>query len=153
MRAAAIRISQSFPILAASSLYETAPVGYQNQPSFLNAVLEIESPADPGELHREILNIETDLGRRRTFVNAPRTIDIDILLIGDIVVQTRDLTIPHPRMQQRAFVLVPLAEIAGNRIHPTLQRSIGDLLGDLGDVSRDVVPVEGPEWVKGTGQG
>lgn len=150
MRAAAGHIGRSFQLIAASSLYETAPVGYQNQPRFLNAVLEIETELSPRELLGAILDIEADLGRRRSFANAPRTIDIDVLLYGDYVLQDDDLAIPHPRMHKRAFVIAPLAEISPDMVHPRLGCAMRDLLAELGDVSRDVAAIEGPEWISAT---
>lgn len=151
MRAAARRISQRFHLTAASSLYETAPVGYQNQPRFLNAVLEIETELSPRGLLDAVLEVEADLGRRRSFANAPRTIDIDVLLYGNYVLRDESLAIPHPRMHKRAFVVAPLAEVAPDLVHPRLGRTMRELLADLGDVSLDVTAIEGPEWVTGAG--
>ena len=147
MRNATRRIRQAFPLLAASSLYETTPVGFQNQPAYLNAALIIDAPDDPHRVHRIITDIEADLGRKRTFVNAPRTIDIDILLLGDQVVQSDELSIPHPRMLERAFVMVPLAEIAPDVLHPVTGRSMTELAAELGDTSSEVWIVEDPGWV------
>jgi 2-amino-4-hydroxy-6-hydroxymethyldihydropteridine diphosphokinase len=147
MRNAVRRIRQSVKIDAVSSLYETAPVGFQNQPPFLNAVLSIDSPDDPQELHRLLQEIEADLGRKRTFANAPRTIDIDILLFGEHVIADATLEIPHPKMTNRAFVLVPLAEIAPSDEHPVHGKSFRQLALELGDTSEDVWVVDGPEWV------
>ena len=148
LRNAVSRIRQTLPLLAASSLYETAPVGFQNQPAFLNAALAVDAPDDPRELHRIVQDVEVDLGRKRTFSNAPRTIDIDILLLGELTVNVDDLEIPHPRMSDRAFVLVPLAEIAPDAVHPVLGSTITELLANLGDTSDDVWPIAGPEWVE-----
>jgi 2-amino-4-hydroxy-6-hydroxymethyldihydropteridine diphosphokinase len=147
MRSAARRIRQLFQNVSVSSLYETSPVGFQNQPAFLNAVVAAEAPDDPREVHRLVREIEADLGRRRTFANAPRTIDIDILLLDDTIITEPNLQIPHPRMHGRAFVLVPLAEIAPDLTHPALSRTITELLDDLGDTSNAVWPVMGPEWI------
>lgn len=147
MRNAARRIRQALPLLGVSSLYETAPVGFQNQPAFLNAVLVVDAPDDPHELHRIIQDVEADLGRKRTFVNAPRTIDIDILLHGDLVLSNESLDVPHPRMTERAFVLVPLAEVAPDEIHPASGQPITELVEALGDTSGAVWAVEDQGWI------
>ena len=99
-------------LTAASSLYRTAPVGYLDQPDFVNAVVAIETRLDPAALLEQLLLIEAQFGRKRSTRNAPRTLDLDLLLHGDQRVNSPRLTLPHPRMAQRAFVLVPLAEIA-----------------------------------------
>ena len=98
-------------VYAVSSLYRTAPVGYADQPDFLNAVAALETTLTPHALLGALLGIEAAMGRRRTFANAPRVIDLDLLLYQDFSLQTAELTVPHPRMHQRAFVLVPLAEL------------------------------------------
>jgi 2-amino-4-hydroxy-6-hydroxymethyldihydropteridine diphosphokinase len=95
-----------------SSLYRTAPVGYLDQPDFVNAVAEIETHLDPAALLDQLLLIEGRFGRERSTRNAPRTLDLDLLLHGNRSVTSPRLTLPHPRMAERAFVLVPLAEIA-----------------------------------------
>lgn len=101
-----------------SSLYQSAPVGYLDQPDYMNAVAQIETALAPRALLDELLGIERRYGRVRDFPNAPRTLDLDIVLYGDNVVQEPGLTIPHPRMHERAFVLVPLAEIAPDLVVP-----------------------------------
>lgn len=95
-----------------SSVYETAPVGYTEQPSFFNMVVEVESRQSSDELLKTLQQIEQRLGRERLFKNGPRTIDLDILFYNGEDIQSEHLTVPHPRMQERAFVLAPLAEIA-----------------------------------------
>lgn len=95
-----------------SSVYETAPVGYTEQPSFFNMVVEVESHQSSDELLNTLQQIEQRLGRERLFKNGPRTIDLDILFYNGEDIQSEHLTVPHPRMQERAFVLAPLAEIA-----------------------------------------
>lgn len=95
-----------------SSLYRTAPVGYDNQPDFINAVAEVETSLSPLELLRAILQLENQHGRERLFPNAPRVLDLDLLLYDDVAMRTTELTLPHPRMHERGFVLLPLAEIA-----------------------------------------
>lgn len=105
-------------LVRASSLYRSAPVGYANQPDFVNAVAEIETELGPAALLEELLKIEVRLGRARTFPNAPRTLDLDLLLYGAQIVAEPGLTVPHPRMHERAFVLAPLAEIAPEAVVP-----------------------------------
>lgn len=95
-----------------SSLYRTAPVGYDNQPDFINAVAEVETTLEPLALLRALLALEDTHGRERPFPNAPRVLDLDLLLYDDIDMRTPELTLPHPRMQDRGFVMLPLAEIA-----------------------------------------
>lgn len=95
-----------------SSLYRTAPVGYVDQPDFINAVAAIETSLDPITLLDALLNLELDEGRARSFKNAPRTLDLDVLIYGDQVLESERLILPHPRMGNRAFVLFPLQEIA-----------------------------------------
>jgi 2-amino-4-hydroxy-6-hydroxymethyldihydropteridine diphosphokinase len=99
-------------LLAASSLYRSAPLGYTVQPDFVNAVAEIETRLGARALLGELLATEARFGRTRTFPNAPRTLDLDLLLYGDRVIAEAGLVVPHPRMHERAFVLAPLAEIA-----------------------------------------
>jgi 2-amino-4-hydroxy-6-hydroxymethyldihydropteridine diphosphokinase len=130
-------------LVAVSSLYETAPVGYLEQPPFLNAVVGMETEFAPGELLRELLAIERELGRTRTFPNAPRTVDLDLLLMDDTVMDSTDLTLPHPRLRERAFVLVPLVEIAPDAWHAGLNVSAAELLEaltDRGGVQRLATP-------------
>ena len=99
-------------LLMQSSLYRTAPVGYADQPDFINAVAAVDTELSPRELLDALLAIELNHGRVRQFANAPRTLDLDVLLYDDAEVHETGLTIPHPRMHERAFVLAPLSEIA-----------------------------------------
>jgi len=99
-------------LLKCSSFYKSAPVGIVNQPDYINTVVEIDTALTPLELLKKLLKIELQHGRIRTFRNAPRTLDLDILLYGNLKINDDKLTIPHPRMTQRAFVLYPLMEIA-----------------------------------------
>ncbi len=114
-----------------SSVYETPPVGYIDQRPFLNMVVELEVKLESLQLLAVCQQIETDLDRKRTFENGPRTIDLDILLFNDEYRDLDSLQLPHPRMVERAFVLVPLCEIAPNQIVPTTDKAIEELLLDL----------------------
>ena len=97
--------------LARSALYRTAPIGYENQPDFLNGVAKIDTALEPHALLAGLQKIERDLGRERSFRDAPRTIDLDLLLYGDQTISSAELKVPHPRMHERAFVLKPLLEL------------------------------------------
>ena len=114
-----------------SSLFETEPVGYEDQPDFINAVLEIGTPLTPRELLAAVKEIEQRMGRTWTVRFGPRIIDVDILLFGQRVIDEPGLTIPHPRMHERRFVLGPLAEIAPEAVHPVLKKSVMELYRDL----------------------
>jgi 2-amino-4-hydroxy-6-hydroxymethyldihydropteridine diphosphokinase len=105
-------------VLVASSLYRSAPVGYADQPDFINAVAKVQTRLSPHELLDALHAIENRHGRRRSVRNAPRTLDLDLLLYGTLVVDEDGLTLPHPRMHERAFVLLPLAEIAPEALLP-----------------------------------
>ena len=94
-----------------SSLYKTKPIGKIDQPDFINAAIEVEGDISPENLHAALQNIETQAGRIRVELNEPRTLDLDILLIDDLIMKTKKLIVPHPRMHQRQFVIVPLFEI------------------------------------------
>jgi 2-amino-4-hydroxy-6-hydroxymethyldihydropteridine diphosphokinase len=118
-------------VIAVSSLYETEPVGYLDQPPFLNAVAAIETTLAPTDVVRRLLSIERAMGRRRTFRNAPRTLDLDLLLYGDTILDTAEVVLPHPRMHERGFVLIPLSEIAPAVVHPVLRMPVSALLRDL----------------------
>jgi len=101
-------------VMSTSSLYRTAPMGLLDQPEFVNAVVELETRLDPGALLDKLLSIEKEFGRERSTPNAPRIIDLDLLIYDDQYCETEHLTLPHPRMSERAFVLVPLVEIAAD---------------------------------------
>ena len=105
-------------LIKTSSLYQSAAVGYLNQPDFINAVVEISTQLSPEDLLEKLLNIEHKAGRQRPFANAPRVLDCDLLLYDNVILNTEKLTLPHPRMHQRGFVLLPLAEIAPDLIIP-----------------------------------
>ena len=105
-------------LVKASSLYRSAPVGYADQPEFVNAVAQLETGLPAERLLAELQAIEQRHGRQRSFANAPRTLDLDLLLHGNAVIHTPNLQVPHPRMHERAFVLMPLLEIAPEAIIP-----------------------------------
>jgi 2-amino-4-hydroxy-6-hydroxymethyldihydropteridine diphosphokinase len=131
LRAAIERLGDHGAVRAVSGFYETEPVGLHDQPWFLNCVLTLETDDAPEALLKKVLAIEQEMGRLRTRDKGPRSIDIDILLFGDRVVDGRELKIPHPAMHQRRFVLEPLAEIAPEALHPQLRKTARELLADL----------------------
>lgn len=114
-----------------SSLYETDPVGYADQPRFLNAVCRLATSLSPEDLLSAVKDIEAGMGREPGFPNAPRPIDIDILFYGDWIMNLPHLVIPHPRLEERAFVLVPLAEIAPGLVHPVSGRTVKEMVDSL----------------------
>lgn len=117
--------------LRGSSIRETDPVGGPNQGKFLNGVWEIETGISARELKNHLLKIETQLGRRRSESNAPREIDLDILFYGDQIIEEEQLKIPHPRLHERAFVLEPLFELAPEKTHPQMEKTVKELFQDL----------------------
>ena len=121
-------------LIAASSAYESDPHGVEeDQPSYLNMVLAIRTPMGPMELLNELLAIERANGRIRNRANESRTLDLDVLLVDDMVFDNPKLAIPHPRMHEREFVMIPLTEIAPCAMHPTLNRTIADITVGLAD--------------------
>jgi 2-amino-4-hydroxy-6-hydroxymethyldihydropteridine diphosphokinase len=124
-------ISQSVPILVTSSLYQTASEGYKDQPDFLNSVAGVDTGFAAGELLKMLGGVEVKMGRERPFDGAPRVIDLDLLFFDGAVINQPGLEVPHPRMHLRAFVLVPIAEIAPAFVHPVLHKSMKELLAEL----------------------
>jgi len=123
----ALRELPQTEFIAASSLYRTAPVGLKHQPDFINAVVELIAVSPAPTFLESLFGIEARFGRQRSVKNAPRTLDLDLLLYGDEVSNDPQLTLPHPRMHERAFVLAPLAEIAPRLTIPG-RGSVADLL-------------------------
>ena len=119
-----------------SSCYRTEPVGYRDQNWFLNCAVKARTEASPQAVLEKATEIERTLGRRREILDGPRTIDVDILLIDDVVIERPGLTVPHPRMHLRRFVLTPAAEIAADWMHPVLLQTLGALLEQLDDPAR-----------------
>ena len=117
-------------VASCSHVYETDPVGFADQPKYLNAAVLIETKLPPLALLGSCLGIEAALGRLRTFANAPRTIDMDLLFYGDEKIKSHDLTLPHPRMSERAFVLVPLLDLFSPETEPARKFSV--ILGKIG---------------------
>ncbi len=131
LKAAVLNFSPQISVKKKSSVYETPPWGFVEQDAFLNQVIKAETYLEPEPLLRHLKRLETALGRVPNFQNGPRLIDIDILFFDDAVIDTPPLVVPHPRLHERAFVLVPLAEIEPDFVHPTLQKPIRNLRDEV----------------------
>jgi 2-amino-4-hydroxy-6-hydroxymethyldihydropteridine diphosphokinase len=131
LRDAQHRLAKLGRLIAVSSFYETEPVEFTQQPWFLNCAVAIETTYTPRQLMVSVLRIEEEMGRRRVQNKGPRSIDIDILLFADVIMESSELTIPHPAMHHRRFVLEPLAEIAPQALHPVFKKTIRELLNAL----------------------
>ena len=127
LQGALARLEALGKVVAVSSLYETEPVDLAAQPWFLNCAVKLDTEKMPKQLLGNILELEQEMGRRRNLQKGPRTIDVDILLFGTSIVETLGLTIPHPALHQRRFVLEPLAEIAPEVRHPVFKRTMREL--------------------------
>jgi 2-amino-4-hydroxy-6-hydroxymethyldihydropteridine diphosphokinase len=130
-------------LLAKSRIYETEPVGYEDQPAFLNQVCKVAMKYSPTELLEVTQRIERELGRKPTFPSGPRIIDIDVLFYGERIIHTTNVDIPHPKIPERRFVLVPMCDIAPNLIHPELGKSMRELVDESTDT----------HWVRPIGGG
>jgi 2-amino-4-hydroxy-6-hydroxymethyldihydropteridine diphosphokinase len=129
-------LEASFSVNKVSAIYETEPIALENAPNFLNVVAEIRvTNVSSSQMMARLLRIEYLLGRRDKSQKKPRTVDLDILLFGNEHIETPFLTLPHPRMHLRKFVLIPLAEIAPNLVHPTFHKEIHEILAEVEDDS------------------
>jgi 2-amino-4-hydroxy-6-hydroxymethyldihydropteridine diphosphokinase len=152
LREAVARIAKWLTIERVSSAYRTEPVGLRDQPFFLNAVLRARSELPPRDVLARLGRIEEDMGRQRDVPNGPRTIDLDLLLYDDVVVdEPPGLVVPHPRLASRRFVLVPLAEIAGHLRPLPSGGTVLDLLDEL-PAAQSVERVDLPDWPPATGR-
>ena len=158
LTAAASRLASLGRLVSRSSLYSTAPVGFAEQPRFLNAVLAVDTELEPQAVLAKLLGIEQEYGRDRAagIPDGPRTLDLDILLLGDLEISRPGLEIPHPRLAERAFVLIPLHEIAPEIIVPSYGKTVAQLLETLlkgreGEADA-VVRVQSDAWRSGAGR-
>jgi 2-amino-4-hydroxy-6-hydroxymethyldihydropteridine diphosphokinase len=153
LAAAALRLESLGRVLRRSSLYRTEPVGFAAQPRFVNAVISLETELEPRQLLDSLMAIEREFDRDRSagINNGPRTLDLDILLFGNLEISAPDLQIPHPRLAERAFVLIPLSEIAPDAIDPRQGKTVAQLLDELLECSESksnaVVQLRGDAWV------
>jgi len=131
LRRAVQLLESAVHVTRRSAVYETAPWGVTDQPDFLNMAVEGHTKLKPFELLDALKQIERAMGRQETIRYGPRVIDLDILLYDDLILQTERLEIPHARMAERAFVLIPLQDIAPNLVHPRLQRAVSELAAAL----------------------
>lgn len=131
LKNACSRLPPGVSLVEGSPVYETPPWGYKNQPAFLNQVVKVETELEPHELMATLKRIEVAMGRQESIRYGPRLIDMDILFYDDLVLDIPDLTIPHPRMAGRAFVLVPLADLAPDLMHPVELKTVRQMLEGL----------------------
>lgn len=128
LKAAIAALPPQMEVKAKSRVYETLPWGYANQGKFLNQVLKVQTYLGPEQLLKHLKRLEVTLGREPTFQNGPRVIDIDILFYDDLVFESAALTIPHPHLHERGFVLMPLMELAPDLLHPVKKQTIRELI-------------------------
>ena len=128
LKQAVAALSPQMELKAKSHVYETPPWGYKDQPKFLNQVIKVRTYLEPEQLFKHIKRLEVTLGRRASFQNGPRLIDIDILFYDDLVLNTPALVIPHPRLHERGFVLLPLMDIDSGLVHPVNKKSVREMV-------------------------
>jgi 2-amino-4-hydroxy-6-hydroxymethyldihydropteridine diphosphokinase len=128
LKQAIAAFSPQMDVRAKSQIYETPPWGYEDQAKFLNQVVKVQTYLQPEQLLKHLKRLEVALGRKATFPNGPRLIDIDILFYDDLVLNTPILTVPHPRLHERGFVLLPLMDIEPDLMHPVTKRSVREML-------------------------
>lgn len=138
IRAAAAEMGAFLTDITLAPLYASTPMYYADQPDFVNSVLTAKTSLNPMELLKKLKEMEVHLGRQSTFRNGPRVIDLDIVLYGTQIIDEPDLTIPHPRMSERPFVLVPLAEVAPDWLHPVLGLRVDSMAKLLPYEARDL---------------
>lgn len=131
-----------FRLKQVASVYETDALYRLGQARYMNTVCRVETDLSPEECFDKCIAIERGMGRKKETRYEPRTIDVDVLLYENVVLRSESLTIPHPRLHERAFVLVPLAEICGSRVHPVLKKPIRSLVAALGDYSHKIVKID-----------
>jgi len=159
LAAAVARLESLGGVTSKSSLYSTEPVGFSEQPRFVNAVVALETELEPQDLLKGLLSIEQEFGRDRSagFANGPRTLDLDILLFGDSKIDEPGLVIPHPRLVERAFVLVPLCDIAPGLVDAGSGKTMSQLLDSLSKDSESgtdaVLPIQSDAWHADAGLG
>jgi 2-amino-4-hydroxy-6-hydroxymethyldihydropteridine diphosphokinase len=128
LKQAVAALSPQMEVKAKSPVYETPPWGYEDQPRFLNQVIKVQTYLEPEPLLKHLKRLEVTLGRKESFQNGPRLIDIDILFYDDLTLNTASLVIPHPRLHERGFVLLPLMDIDPDLVHPANQKSVREML-------------------------
>jgi 2-amino-4-hydroxy-6-hydroxymethyldihydropteridine diphosphokinase len=138
LKQAVAAFSPQMEVKAKSYVYETPPWGYEDQPRFLNQVIKVKTYLEPEPLLKHIKRLEVTLGRKASFQNGPRLIDIDILFYDDLILDTPSLVLPHPRLHERGFVLLPLMDIDPDLVHPANQKSIREMvaLSDVGGIEK-----------------
>jgi 2-amino-4-hydroxy-6-hydroxymethyldihydropteridine diphosphokinase len=131
-------LTPQLEVTAKSSVYETPPWGFEDQPKFLNQVVKAKTYLDPEPLLKHLKRLEVALGRQASFPNGPRLIDMDILFYDDLILNTSSLVIPHPRLQERGFVLLPLMELSPDLVHPLIKKSIREMAAqcDVGGIKK-----------------
>lgn len=130
LKLALAALTPQMEVKARSGIYETPPWGYEDQPRFLNQVVKVKTYLEPEPLLKHLKRLEVALGRQPSLPNGPRLIDMDILFYDDIILDTPSLKLPHPRLQERAFVLLPLMDIAPDLLHPVSKKSVREMLAE-----------------------